>query len=226
MHLGLFSGIGPAATDYYYRRLIAIGHERRFPLTLTMAHADSPTLLRNLELGATEAQVEIYLTLAERLAHAGAEVLGITSISGHFCIDDFEARSPLPICSILRSVSAVVESAGYRRVGLLGTRGTMESAFFGGISSAELIAPSRELDRVHDAYVKIALSGEVDPESRSVLVEAGRDLVRHDGAQAVLLGGTDLVLVMDGPDIDFPVVDCAGVHVEALALLGARSSTG
>lgn len=224
MHLGLFSGIGPAASDYYYRRLIAIGHERGFALTLTMAHADSPTLLRNLGSGDKNAQVDIYLGLADRLARAGATVLAIPSVSGHFCVDEFAARSPLPICSILESVSDAVEAVGLQRVGLLGTRGTMESLFFGGIRSAEVVIPDQNLSEVHDAYVTIALSGQVDPASRSVLVEAGRSLVSREGAEAVLLGGTDLVLVMDGPDIDFPVVDCAGVHVEALALLAERSS--
>ena len=95
--------------------------------------------------------------------------------------------------------------------------------FFGGISTAEVIAPQgADLPSVHEAYVKIAQSGKADPESRAVLVDAGRRLVSSDGAEAVLLGGTDLVLVMDGPEVDYPVVDCAGVHIEVLARLAGQ----
>ena len=47
-HIGLIGGIGPAATDYYYRRIIAAYAESDLELGLTIAHADAPTLLRNL----------------------------------------------------------------------------------------------------------------------------------------------------------------------------------
>ena len=223
MHLGLIGGIGPAATDYYYRKLIAIAHERDFPLELTIAHADSPTLLANLASNDTASQVDIYMGLAHRLVRAGADVMAITSISGHFCFREFVKHSPLPLCDILKTVSDAVETAGYQRVGVLGTRGTMESQVFGGISSAEVVAPGGDaLSRVHDAYVTIAQSGEADPESAATLLDAGRRLVMDDGVQAVLLGGTDLVLVMGGPEVDYPVLDCAGVHIDALALLAAE----
>ncbi len=71
-HIGLIGGIGPAATDYYYRRIIASFAARDVPLQLTMAHADTPTLLRNLERGDSPAQVQIYRALTQRLAAAAA----------------------------------------------------------------------------------------------------------------------------------------------------------
>ncbi len=66
MHIGLIVGIGPAATDFYYRRLIAALAAAGTPLELTMAHADMPTLLRNQAAGDAGAQVAIYLRLAGR----------------------------------------------------------------------------------------------------------------------------------------------------------------
>ena len=71
MHIGLVGGIGPAATDYYYRRLISLARERSIKLDATIVHADSPTLLSNLERGDVTAQVEIYSRLAHRLVAAG-----------------------------------------------------------------------------------------------------------------------------------------------------------
>src|SRR5215467_4604510 len=67
MHVGMIVGIGPAATDYYYRYLIkAFGLANR-DLQLTMAHADTKTLLKNQAEGNNQAQVDIYVSLADRL---------------------------------------------------------------------------------------------------------------------------------------------------------------
>ena len=97
----------------------------------------------------------------------------------------------------------------------------MQSRFFGGLVDAEVVIPEGNVVDVHEAYLQIARTGVADAASRDLLISAGRSLVESRGAEAVLLGGTDLVLVM-GAGLDFPVVDCAGVHVDALAELAAR----
>ena len=96
MHIGLIGGIGPAATDFYYRRLISTFASEKIPLELTMVHADTPTLLGHLATNDDVAQVAIYLRLAHRLASAGAECVAVTSIAGHFCIDAFKGTGHDP----------------------------------------------------------------------------------------------------------------------------------
>jgi hypothetical protein len=95
MHIGLIGGIGPAATDFYYRRLISTFASRKAALDLTIVHADTPTLLGNLASNNVAAQVAIYMRLTKRLAAAGAGCVVITSIAGHFCI---EISSPCRRC--------------------------------------------------------------------------------------------------------------------------------
>jgi hypothetical protein len=63
MHIGLIGGIGPAATDFYYRRLIATFASKKAALELTIVHADTPTLLSNLASNNAAAQVAIYVRL-------------------------------------------------------------------------------------------------------------------------------------------------------------------
>jgi aspartate racemase len=223
MHIGLVGGIGPAATDYYYRQLIALARKRSVPLELTVVHADAPTLLANQASGDVAAQVEIFLRLADRLERAGAETVGVTAISGHFCIHEFTAASPLPVCSILTAVNAAVEQSGFKRLGILGTLGAMETRLYGGITSAEIVLPLKsEIERVHDAYLAMASAGIAAPADRATILSAGRRMVSEAGAEAVILAGTDLVLAVSGPDIDFEVVDCAGIHIDALAELAAQ----
>ncbi len=81
MHIGLVGGIGPAATDFYYRRLISAFARNKVALELTIAHADTPTLLKNLASNDAEDQVAIYMKLTHRLAAAGAECVAVTSIA-------------------------------------------------------------------------------------------------------------------------------------------------
>src|ERR1700748_77769 len=101
MHIGLVGGIGPAATDFYYRRLISTFAGRKAPLELTIVHADTPTLLGNLASHDAAAQVAIYTRLTNRLAAAGAECVVVTSIAGHFCIEAFKAASPLRVIDMI-----------------------------------------------------------------------------------------------------------------------------
>lgn len=217
MHIGLIGGIGPAATDFYYRRLIAAFAERRTPLELTMAHADTPTLVHHLGTDDRAAQVVIYARLTARLAAAGAECVVVTSIAGHFCIAEFEAVSPLPVINLLPVVDRAIRARGLTRVGVLGTRTVMASRLYGKVSAAELVAPrGPDLDAVHDGYVSMATAGAVTDVQRAVFDAAVRRLLDEAHVDAILLGGTDLALVYSEGQTAFPLVDAAGLHVEAI----------
>ena len=106
MHIGLIGGIGPAATDYYYRRLIAAFNARQMPLDLTITHADTATLLGNLADNNVAEQAAIFASLTNRLAGAGADCVVVTAIAGHFCIDTFAAISSLPVINMTQTERA------------------------------------------------------------------------------------------------------------------------
>ena len=222
MHIGLVGGIGPAATDYYYRRLISGSPDGGVSLELTIVHASSATLLPNLQRGDKAAQLEIFLRLANRLRDAGAQAVAITAIAGHFCIEEFKAVSPIPVVDLLQEVKSAVAGMGLKRVGILGTRTVMETRFYGVIDTAEVVAPQGpELDRVHEAYAATAAAGAVTDAQRELFFAAGRRMVAEQGAEAIMLGGTDLVVAFDGRDCGFDIIDCAGIHIDVLAKVAA-----
>jgi aspartate racemase len=218
MHIGMIVGIGPAATDYYYRYLISALAEAGQDLHLTMAHADTRTLLRNQAERNIEAQVSVYRQLAERLQRAGVARLAVTSVAGHFCINEFKAESPVPVIDLLDVVRREVSRRGFRKLGLLGTRVVMETRFYGALGDVEIIAPSNDLLKVHEAYVSMATTGIATPEQREVFMRAGRSLSSTYGCESILLAGTDLALVFhEGIDPGFETFDCAEAHAAALA---------
>ena len=218
MHIGMIVGIGPAATDYYYRYLIkALGLANR-DLQLTMAHADTKTLLKNQAEGNNQAQVDIYVSLADRLQKCGVERLAVTSIAGHFCIRQFMVVSPIPVIDLLDTVRREVIRRGYKRLGLLGTRVVMETHFYGALEPAQVIAPVEMMSEVHNAYVAMATAGAATNEQREVFLQAGRLLTNEHGCESILLAGTDLGLVFNsGFDARFVTFDCAEVHAAAIA---------
>lgn len=217
MHIGLIGGIGPAATDHYYRALISHAAMSGINLELTIVHADTQTLLNNLASGDQQAQCAIYDRLAGRLQAAGAGCVVVTSIAGHFCIERFAEASPLPVIDLTKALSGLLREMGMERVGVLGTETVMATGVYGKLEPIEVLSPlGQDLSDVHDAYVTLAKSGRSTPDLQEVFFRAGHNLIDR-GAEAVLLGGTDLIAAFSGADCGFPIVDCAGVHIEEIA---------
>ncbi len=153
----------------------------------------------------------------ERLKAAGAGAVAVTSMGGHFCVRELEAISPLPILNAIPAVDAAIAQRKLGKLGILGTRTVMESRLYGGIHSAAVVAPEGEaMEEVHSAYVEMANVGRVTDRHRRVFFRAGRELHREHGAEAILLGGTDLFLAFEDERPGFPVIDCAAIHVDAI----------
>lgn len=217
MHIGLIGGIGPAATEFYYRGLVRAFAASGQRLELTIAHAHLPDLLANIAADAREQQAAIFREHASSLQAAGAQVVAIASVAGHFCIQEFERVSPLPIVSALTALILELERCGHTRVGLLGTRSAMETRLYGGLKEDTVVLPrGPALQAVHDAYVGMATRGWAEARERDLLFEIGRTMMDRDGARAIVLAGTDLFLAFDGHEPGFPTLDSASVHIEAL----------
>lgn len=96
MHIGLIGGIGPAATTYYYQLLI----EKKGEQNLTISHVSLKSLSGNVMAGNRDAQAAIFANHVDLLKGAGADFAAITSVAGHFCINELAARSSLPLISV------------------------------------------------------------------------------------------------------------------------------
>ena len=217
MHIGLIAGIGPAATDFYYRGLIERHAASGIPLELTMAHADVREMSRNLTNNDPAAQADIFARLVERLKGAGAVAAAITSMGGHFCVKQLEAISLLPILNAIPEIGAAVARRKLKKIGVIGTRTVMQSRLYGGMPGVEIVAPEgAAMDEVHTAYIEMAGIGRVTDAQRRIFFEVGRHLCQERGAEAIMLGGTDLFLAFVGQETPFPLVDCADIHVDAI----------
>jgi aspartate racemase len=111
---------------------------------------------------------------------------------------------------------------GLRRIGVIGSRTVMALRFYGRLPSVEIVPPSgSDLDDVHDAYINIALTGMVGAEQRALFDKIGNRLIADHGCEAIMLGGTDLLLVYKTDAPPFPFVHCAAIHVDAIVQIAA-----
>lgn len=218
MHIGLIGGIGVAATTVYYQRLTTEVARRGGTVDLTITHTpDIQVLIRNNLADRREEQAAEYAPQIDRLKAAGADCAAITSLGGHFCYSETLSLSSLPLVSAVKPLDDFFHAQGIRRVGLLGTRVVMRTRLYGQLQKTEAVALEDSIDLIGQSYQEMAVAGACPPVTRDLFLNAGRRLVEEQGAEAVVLAGTDLNLAFDGLDPGYPVIDALDVHVRVLA---------
>jgi aspartate racemase len=215
MHLGLIGGIGPAATEFYYRGLIGACPS---PLALTIAHADMATLLKNLADDNPAQQAAIFGEHIEQLKAAGAEVAAVTSIAGHFCMRELAEISPLPLVNALSVLNDALSALKLKRIGLLGSKVAMQTHLYGTITGVEIVLPPEPtLSEVGEQYFAMAEAQRATAEQQQLFFRTGRELCNVQHAEAIVLAGTDLFLAFADSEPGFKVIDSAEVHINALS---------
>jgi len=221
--LGIIGGIAPASTIEYYRMLIA-GYQARQPdgslPPLIINSIDMQTMLRLIGADALD-KVTSYLSAeVEKLARAGADIGLFASNTPHVVFDGLQRQSRIPLISIVDTAFAAAKAMGLTRVGLLGTRFTMEGSAYprvftrGGIA---LVVPDEpDLTYVHDKYMGELVKADFRLETRAGLVAVVDRLRARHAIDGVILGGTELPLILhDVGDLGIPMLDTGRIHVAA-----------
>ncbi len=217
MHLGLIGGIGPASTVVYYQKLTAAMRALGRPLDMTIVQADANTLVKNNLADDRDTQAAIYADLIDRLAAAGADCAVLTSLGGHYCIDETVPLSALPMVSGVTPLDDYFAENGIKTVGLLGTAVVMRTKLYGQLHKTRAISPD-DVTGVGQTYLDMALSSVCTDTQRDLFFAEGQKLI-DQGADAVVLAGTDLNLAFDGRDAGYPVIDALDIHIDLLVRL-------
>ena len=127
----------------------------------------------------------------------------------------------IPLVDMVASVADAIRARGLKRVALFGTRSTVESKMFGRLGVDVVMPQPDEIAFIHDRYLDVVYDRST-PEKIDRLRELAHTLIKREGAEAVLLAGTDLSMVMNEQNAGFPTLDCAGVHTAEITrrLLG------
>lgn len=220
--LGVVGGIAPESTVEYYRLLIAAYRERVRDGSYPAIIVDSIDLKRLLDLAAADRLAELagYLsTEVQRLARAGAEVALFASNTPHIVFDEVQRQSPVPLISIVEAAADEAQRRGLRRLGLFGTRFTMQGRFYPEVFARRgmtvCIPDPENRAYIHDKYIGELVPGVFLPGTRDRLLAIAQRLKETDRIDGLILGGTELPLLLRDPgDTGIPFLDTTRIHVD------------
>lgn len=222
--IGMIGGLGPESTIEYYRLINAAYAERRPDGSYPAIIINSIDLKKVLDLVAAKELFKLtdYLVSElQKLASAGAECGLIAANMPHIVFDEVRRQSPIPLISIVESTREAAKALELRKVGLVGARFTMQVRFYPDVFSKEgiaLVVPD-EHDQayIHHIYFHELVKGVVRPETRERLLAIVDRLKEHEGIQGLILGGTELSLILRDYTVrDIPVLDTTKIHVKAI----------
>jgi len=220
--IGIVGGIGPESTIDYYRLLLARAPE--FAGTgspqIVINSVDFWAMRRVLEAGDDAGLADMLVREIDVLERAGAGLAIIAANTPHMVFDRVQPRVALPLVSIVEATREAAEAQGLRRLGLLGTRFTMLGTYYGEAFTKRgmaVVAPDRpDLDYVHDKYVGELVEGTFLDATRGGLVAVIERLRKNAGVDGIILGGTELPLILRGVPFDLPLLDTTRIHVDAV----------
>ena len=217
---GIIGGIGPESTIDYYRLIIA-GYRERSPGAYPSLLIDSIDLDLMLELLDQRRMEEFAARLAaslRRLAAGGADFALMAANTPHLVFDELAAASPIPLLSIVEAALAEAQARGLSRPALLGTRFTMQGAFYLRAFRAvglDLATPRpEEQDFIHEKYLGELIPGRFLAPTRQAFLAIIERLRREEGVDGLLLAGTELPLLLrEAGDLGLPQLDTTLLHV-------------
>ena len=224
--IGLVGGTGPESTIMYYKELnskidVATGGKNMPELAI-----ESVNFRKAWELVSTEQHKELAYYLSEKvsnLAESGAEIIALTAATMHIVLDEIENNTNISLVSIPKTICNEVIEKGYKKVGLLGTIFTMEQDFMkkdlrqAGI---DVIVPDkidRELiaKRIYEE-LELGIVKEATLQEFNVIIKKLKDMYE---IEAIVLGCTELPLLLNDANCLLPCLDSVAIHIKKLVEL-------
>jgi len=220
---GMIGGLGPESTIDYYRSIIARYRERK-------PDGGSPRILINsldvdkgitmLDAGRLDALADYLASGLEPLVRAGVDFAFIAANTPHLVFDELQRRSPIPLVSIVHATADRAIALGLKKVGLFGTGFTMRASFYPGefqrAGIALVIPTEAEREQIHRIYIGELLKNQFLTDSREATLGIAHRMKAENGAEAIVLAGTELPLLLRGSDAGIDWLDTTVIHVEAV----------
>jgi aspartate racemase len=220
--IGLIGGMSWESSAEYYRII-----NQRTMARLGGVHS-AKSLMWSVDFGAVErlqhdgdwAALEVMMAdAAQRLERGGAELVVLCTNTMHRCAEAVSTAVAIPLLHIADPTGEAIRRAGHKRVGLLGTAFTMEQDFYkrrlADRFGLEVLTPAADDRRtVHEIIYRELVAGEVNAASRLLYREIIGRLVER-GAEAIILGCTEIMLLVGQDDSPVPLYDTTTLHAEA-----------
>ena len=219
--IGLLGGMSWESTASYYKALnegvkSRLGGLNSAKVVLFSVNFDEIEKLQHQ--GKWDETAVLLSDAAESVEKAGADFLMICTNTMHKVVPEIESRISIPVLHIADATANVLQADGIEKVGLLGTRFTMEQDFYKGRLAdkfgMDVVVPSSEdQDTVHTIIYDELCKGVIKESSKQQYL-AIIDKLYAEGAQAVILGCTEIALLVNQQDTEVPLYDTTEIHAK------------
>ncbi len=220
--IGLIGGLSWESSAQYYRVINETVRHRLGGLHSAqslMYTVDFAEIEQYQHAGEWERATGVLRDAAQRLERGGADVLLICSNTMHRMAGEIEEQVGIPLLHIADPTAERIQALGFRRVGLLGTAFTMEQPFYRGRLQENyglevLIPAADERREVHRIIYEELVQGRIEAESRAAYVRVMQNLIEQ-GAEGIILGCTEIMLLVGPDDCSVPLFDTTTLHAVA-----------
>jgi len=220
--LGMIGGVGPESTVDYYKLIIEKYRERKpddsYPPILINS-INLTEMIGLLEKGELPRMTQRLAEEVDRLVRGGADFALLSSNTPHLVFDDLTRRCPIPLLSIVEETCKTAKAEGLRKLGLFGSKFTMSANFYQNVFAREgitLVVPTREEQlSIHEKYMGELVNGVFRAETRDFMLSIADRLKKEEGIEALILGGTELPLLLRDVAAGMPMLDTTQIHVKA-----------
>jgi aspartate racemase len=222
--VGIIGGIGPESTVDYYQSIIAgvqerLGSKEVLP-ELFINSINMYKLFQLLTNGQTEELIDYLAASVQKLKNAGADFVVMSGNTPHIVFEQVQEKVQIPMISIVEETLLHVKKVGIQKMGLIGTKFTMESDFFKEPFTAEnrnIIVPNQaEREYIHKKIVEELENGLVYEETKRNFLGVIEQMVNRDKVQGLILGCTELPMLIQKEDVAIPTFNTTEIHVKKI----------
>jgi len=221
--IGIIGGLGPESTVYYYKEIIAAFNAKYVEMTypeIIIYSASINELMKFVETKNWPRLSEWLLEKISSIHRAGAEFAVIASNTPHIVFDEIKSKSLIPLLSIVEETCNKAQEMNLKNIGLMGTKLTMEADFYKkpfiskGIS---VVVPSEEEQQLihHKLFSEIEL-GIFKDSTREELLAIAKRMVDEEEIDALILGCTELPLILTESKYGIPFLNTSAIHCERI----------
>ena len=221
--LGIIGGMSPESTAIYYQEINRLVNQKaggNHSAPMVMLSVDFEEIVQRQKSGAWQETGEILAEAAVKLESIGAQGILLATNTMHKNAAEIQAAVQIPFLHILDATVAAIKARGIKKVGVLGTAFTMQDAFYrDGLKQRgiEMVVPDEQAQaEVHRIIFEELCLGKILPESRDFYLDTVQYLAEQ-GAEGVILGCTEIGLLIQEGDHVLPFFDTAALHAQAAA---------
>jgi aspartate racemase len=220
--IGMLGGFGPEATLEYYRLMIdqyrRLQGQDSLPEVIIYS-MDMYALFDLIERREWSRLSGWLLEGINALSRAGADFGIISANTPHIVFDEVRNLSPIPLLSIVEETRKKAKELGLQKVGLLGTRFTMKSSFFQKVFAADgitvVVPQTQEQEYIHHKLMTEIELGKIFEETRQGLLGIVKRMIAEDFIQGVILGCTELPLILTKAEFGIAFLNTTQIHVDS-----------